>query len=120
MKLNHLDLQVPDVQATVAFLERHFGLEMRTSRHSPAIAILSDGHGFTLVLQRLARPDERHPEGFHIGFLVDNDDEVRDRHARLRSEDVESLSDVIVNNRGVMFYCKAPGDILIEMSCRRR
>ena len=48
MKLNHLDLQVSDVQRSVAFFE-HFTFQLRSSRTSPAIAIMDDGDGFVLV-----------------------------------------------------------------------
>src|SRR3954451_621599 len=72
MKLNHLDLQVSDVQRTVDFFEKYFDLELRSSRTSPALAILSDRHGFVLVLQRRKHDAETYPEGFHVGFLVDD------------------------------------------------
>jgi len=118
MKLNHLDLLVPDVHAAVDFFERHFDFEMCSNRASPAIAILSDRAGFTLVLQRKKRESEAYPEGFHIGFIVDDDETVRSAHARMVADGVAS-SGVIQNGRGVMFYCTAPGDITVEVSCRR-
>ena len=52
MKLNHLDLQVNDVQQTVTFFEDAFGFQLQSNRRSSSIAILSDGDGFVLVLQR--------------------------------------------------------------------
>ena len=58
MKLNHLDLQVPDVQHTARFFERYFDFEHTSNRASPAIAILSDRHGLVLVLQKLKDPAE--------------------------------------------------------------
>lgn len=118
MKLNHLDLQVSDVQRTVAFFERYFDLELQTSRTSPAIAILSDREGFVLVLQRRKSDADAYPEGFHLGFLVDDDATVRRVHARAREDGVE-VSDVIENNRGVMIYFRAPDGYAVEVSCRR-
>lgn len=118
MKLNHLDLQVPDVRATAAFLVRHFGLVQTSNPHSPAIAILSDEEGFTLVLQQRAPESAGYPEGFHIGFLVDAVETVHGRHAQLRAEPASRCSDVMVNGRGTLFFCTAPGDILVEVSCR--
>ncbi|NUP09360.1 MAG: VOC family protein [Polyangiaceae bacterium] len=117
MKLNHLDLQVPDVPATAAFFERLYGLEIVSNRNSSAIIILSDREGFVLVLQRLAE-GESYPKDFHVGFLVGNPDEVRAQHAKISAAGVES-TDVEVNNRGVMFYCKAPGNITVETSWRK-
>jgi catechol 2,3-dioxygenase-like lactoylglutathione lyase family enzyme len=120
MKLNHLDLQVPDVRAAVDFFERYFDLELCSNRNSPAIAILSDRHGFTLVLQRTQDAQASYPEEFHIGFLIDDEDEVRRHHARLVADGISPLSNVIQNNRGVMFYCRGPGSVAIEVGCMRR
>jgi catechol 2,3-dioxygenase-like lactoylglutathione lyase family enzyme len=118
MKLNHLDLQVADVQQHVGFFERLFDLELRSSRSSPAIAFLEDGHGFVLVLQRkLDSPG--YPEGFHLGFIVDDVATVHLVHGRARAAGVQS-SDVLTNNRGTMVYCRAPGGFLVEVSCRTR
>ena len=115
MKLNHLDLQVPDVQETAAFFERWLSFTHVSSRTSPAIAILRGEDGFTLVIQRRAE-GERFPENFHVGFLVD-EPVVLDFHARARAAGL-SISDVIRNGRGTLTYLRAPGEILVEVSAR--
>jgi catechol 2,3-dioxygenase-like lactoylglutathione lyase family enzyme len=117
MKLNHLDLQVSDVPTHVQFFEEFFGLELQSNRNSPAIAILSDGHGFVLVLQRKSHPNECYPEGFHCGFLVDDPAVVHAAHKRLREAGRE-VSDVQRDNRGTRVYCRAPDGFLVEVSCR--
>jgi catechol 2,3-dioxygenase-like lactoylglutathione lyase family enzyme len=117
MKLNHIDLQVPDVQRTALFFEHYFDFEHGSNRASPAIAILSDRHGLVLVLQKLKDPAQAYPEGFHIGFYVESEDLVQAFHARATSGGME-VSEVIRNNRGTMVYCKAPGDLLVEVNCR--
>lgn len=117
MKLNHLDLQVTDVQATARFFEAYFGFEQRTSRTSPAIAVL-DGRGFVLVLQRRTPDDPPYPERFHVGFLVESEAEVLVFHERARREGLE-ISDVDRNNRGVLTYCRGPGRLLVEVSWHR-
>lgn len=119
MKLNHLDLQVSDVQQSVRFFESAFGLQMQSNRQSPALAILSDGEGFTLVLQRRQNPAETYPEGFHLGFLLSDPDAVEafHRHATGLGLDV---SNVIVNNRGTLVYCRSADGYLVEVSCHRR
>ncbi|WP_437979690.1 VOC family protein [Sorangium sp. So ce117] len=119
MQLNHIDLQVPDVLETAAFFERHFQFEVHGNRHSPAIAILTGPGDFTLVLQRRREADGPYPEGFHIGFIVGDLATVYDKHAAIVAAGIDS-GPVSENGRGVMFYFKAPGDILIEVSCRRR
>jgi catechol 2,3-dioxygenase-like lactoylglutathione lyase family enzyme len=116
MKLNHLDLQVSDVRQSVAFFESLFGLELLSNRSSPAIAILADGTGFVLVLQRHDKP--RYPEGFHLGFLVDDVDTVHQALARCKTAGYE-VSEIITNNRGTMIYCRAADGYAVEVSCRR-
>ncbi|NOU28250.1 MAG: VOC family protein [Polyangiaceae bacterium] len=116
MQLNHLDLQVSDVIATVDFFERLFGLQLQSSRTSPAIAILSDGRDFVLVLQR--HSDPVYPAGFHLGFLVEDVDTVLDFHQRARGAGF-AVSEVDVNSRGTMVYCRAPDGYAVEVSCRK-
>jgi catechol 2,3-dioxygenase-like lactoylglutathione lyase family enzyme len=119
MKLNHLDLHVPDVLALTDFLVRHFDLEVRGNATSPKIQILTDGHGFTLVVQR-AKDDGGYPEGSHIGFLVDDEATVRVQHAKMVEQGVTNLTPIDMNGRGTMFYCRAPGGIVVEVNCPRR
>jgi len=116
MKIDHLDLQVRDVPATFAFFRDYFGLTPQTRPDSPQLAILTDGHGFVLVLQRGAA-DERYPQGFHVGFLRDEVDEVRRLHARAVAEQVP-VSEVIVNGRGTMIYFTRPEGYHVEVSCQ--
>jgi catechol 2,3-dioxygenase-like lactoylglutathione lyase family enzyme len=116
MNINHLDLQVSDVQEAVSFFERVFGLVLRTSRTSPAFALLNDDVGFTLVIQRAE--NVTYPPDFHLGFLVDDVELVRRAHERAKEHGYE-VSDVVVNGRGTMIYCRARGGFLVEVSCRR-
>lgn len=117
MKLNHLDLQVQDVAGSAAFFERYFGLSVRSNPGSPALVIMTDESGFVLVLQR-AKSDERYPEGFHLGFLLDQVADVHALHARARA-DGTPVSDVIVNGRGTMIYLSAPEGYYVEVSCQK-
>jgi catechol 2,3-dioxygenase-like lactoylglutathione lyase family enzyme len=117
MKLNHIDLQVVDVQRSVLFFERLFGFDLRSSRTSPAIGILDDGDGFTLVLQQRKHGDA-YPDGFHIGFLVDDPEAVHAFASKARALGVDA-SDVIENGRGTLLYCRTEDGILVEVSCRR-
>lgn len=117
MKLNHLDVQVPDVQACAAFFTTHFDFTQVSNPHSPAIAILTGEGPFTLVLQHHPKPE--YPEGFHLGFLVDDVHTVHEHRARLVAANL-SPSAVQVNGRGTMFYLRAPGGVLVEVSHRGR
>jgi catechol 2,3-dioxygenase-like lactoylglutathione lyase family enzyme len=116
VKLNHLDLQVSDVPALTQFLVDHFDLQPITRLDSPKIAIVTDGHGFTLVIQRRNHDGETYPEGAHIGFLVDDPAEVHARRERIAAAGV-AISEVSVSARGTTCYCRGPGDLLIEVGC---
>jgi catechol-2,3-dioxygenase len=117
MKLNHLDLQVQDVALTTAFFERYFGLRVQSNPSSPALVILTDEAGFVLVLQRSEQPP-RYPEGFHLGFLLDDVAGVRALHEQA-TNDGTPVSDVIVNGRGTIIYLTAPEGYFVEVSCQR-
>lgn len=117
MKLNHLDLQVADVPAAAAFFAAHFALTIRSNPGSAAIIILSDEAGFSLVLQRRQRDTDSYPEGFHLGFLVQDLETVHTRHAALAAAGI-FCSEVTTNSRGTAFYCHGPSDVLIEVGCR--
>lgn len=119
MVLNHVDLQVTNVQQTALFFEQHFGFTLQSSRFSPAIAILQGDAGVVLVLQRKKSPEERYPEGFHVGFLVADEASVIDAQRRL-SEAGARVGDVDRNNRGTMMYCNIGDGIAIEVSCRKK
>jgi catechol 2,3-dioxygenase-like lactoylglutathione lyase family enzyme len=118
MRLNHLDLPVRDVPANVAFLERFFGLRLQAKKPSQGLAILSDGEGFVLVLQKREGGADIYRDHLHIGFLVEDAERVRELQARARAEGVE-VSDVIVNGRGTMAYFVAPDGFRVEVACQR-
>lgn len=117
MKLNHLDLQVPDAPALARFLVDHFDLQAVTRLDAPSLVVLTDGAGFSLVIQRRAHDHETYPSGAHIGFLLDDPAEVHAQRARIAAAGV-AISEVDVNGRGTTCYCRGPGDILIELGSR--
>ena len=118
MKLNHIDLLVSDVQRTTAFFRERFGMTLLSNPNSPAIAIMGDGAGFVLVLQR-AEAGASYPKGFHVGFLVDSDQRVRELQAQARASGAE-VSDVVVDGRGTHSYFTAPDGYHVEVSCQRK
>lgn len=118
MKLNHLDLQFADVPAAATFFIAHFGFTPVTRRDSPALVVLDDGDGFTLVLQRRKRDDESYPEGFHVGFIVDDPATVRARREALAAAGLR-VGPVETNGRGTQCYLHGPEELLVEVSCRR-
>ncbi|MGP0063761.1 MAG: VOC family protein [Isosphaeraceae bacterium] len=94
MRLNHLDLTVPNVAQSRAFFETYLGFRCIVSvSRDDDFAVLTDEAGFALTLNNLdkARPVE-YPGGFHIGFMQDSPERVDQFHQRLISDgfDVES------------------------------
>ena len=120
MKLNHMDLQVNDVQETAKFLEKYFSFKLITSPTAKAIAVLHGETGFTLVLQKLKNPEEKYPSGFHIGFLQESPADVYEMFNRLKNDGIEVGESVQQNNRGTMFYFMLAGEILTEVGCNRK
>jgi catechol 2,3-dioxygenase-like lactoylglutathione lyase family enzyme len=53
MRLNHLDLSVPDVAQSRTFFETYFGLRciVSVSRDDQEVAVLTDESGFALTLR---------------------------------------------------------------------
>jgi catechol 2,3-dioxygenase-like lactoylglutathione lyase family enzyme len=119
MQLNHLDLQVDDVQRAAAFFVEFFGFVRVSNDVSAALAIVDDGHGFTLVLQKKRSSAERYPEGFHVGFLINDIQQVVDFQRRARDAGLD-VSEVLQNGRGTLVYCRTPDGLLVEVSVRRR
>ena len=115
--MNHIDIQVSDVQRSSAFFQQHFGLRSVSNPNSPTIAILADDHDFALVLQR--NECATYPEGFHVGFRVDDTQTVHEVHARVSAAGAP-VSEVIVNGRGTHVYITAPDGYLVEVTCPRR
>jgi catechol-2,3-dioxygenase len=117
MKLNHLDLQVQDVARSSRFFESYFGLQIQSNPSSPALVIMTDESGFVLVLQH-SKHTERYPDGFHLGFLLEDIESVHALHSRAIA-DGTPVSEVIVNGRGTMIYLSAPEGYYVEVSCQR-
>jgi catechol 2,3-dioxygenase-like lactoylglutathione lyase family enzyme len=119
MQLNHLDLSVPDVALTATFFKIAFGFVDIQTKGNGGMAILEGAGGFVLVLTR-ARPTDRplYPRTFHIGFLVSSEQDVKDAFQRLTAAGIDLTHPPGTVRGSLMFYCRAPGGILIEVSHR--
>jgi catechol 2,3-dioxygenase-like lactoylglutathione lyase family enzyme len=119
MRLNHLDLAVPDVAQTAAFFKAVFGFtEIETRGRTGAMTIL-EGDGFELVLTRSSPTDAPpYPKTFHVGFLVPTEQGVNDAYARLATAGIDPPQAPGIVRGRLMFYCRAPGGVLVEVSHR--
>jgi catechol 2,3-dioxygenase-like lactoylglutathione lyase family enzyme len=122
MILNHLDLYVPDVTATREFFVQHFGFRHQSTRGAGRLAILYDDAGLELVISepisKLGGAEQVALDvtTYHIGFRLPSTKDVDDVFLGLRS-DQSQLIDPPKKMRGrYLFYCLAPGNILVEVS----
>jgi catechol 2,3-dioxygenase-like lactoylglutathione lyase family enzyme len=84
MRLNHIDLPVPDVAATRDFFETWLGFTHERTLGQDGLSILRDADGLVLVLSRLRRDGaQTWPVPFHIGFHLESQAAVSDLHARM-------------------------------------
>jgi catechol 2,3-dioxygenase-like lactoylglutathione lyase family enzyme len=124
MRLNHIDLHVPDVAATAEFFTTYLGLTLIDTRANGGLAILSDGHGLELVLShaiaKFGSTDqaERQLVSYHIGFILDDREAVDRAHAAMAAGGLD-LQPPREMRGGWLFYCYAPGHILVEVGARQ-
>ena len=113
--LNHLNLVVSDLDAAEAFFTGHFGFAVRT-RHA-ALLVLDGEAGFVLVLS-LAREAVSYPAGFHVGFLVADEEAVDAEYARLTAAGLPIPKPPREMRGSYGFYFHALDDLLFEVSVR--
>ncbi|WP_422927873.1 VOC family protein [Singulisphaera sp. PoT] len=115
MRLNHLNLTVPDVAETRAFFETHFDMKCVVERGRNAFALLLDESGFVLSLNNFGNEKTiEYPEAFHVGFMVESRERVDEIRKRLEDAglDVEPAKEF---HGAWTFYFKAPGGFLVEV-----
>jgi catechol 2,3-dioxygenase-like lactoylglutathione lyase family enzyme len=121
MRLNHLDLHVPDVAATAAFFTRYLGLRLVETRGSGNLAILSDGALELVLSQGLAKFGSRDqndtPVSYHVGFILDSRDDVDRVYGAMQAGGLDVRAPRELRG-GWLFYCTAPGNVLVEVGAR--
>jgi catechol 2,3-dioxygenase-like lactoylglutathione lyase family enzyme len=116
MKLNHLNLAVPDVAATRTFFEKFFGMKCAEIKGDNVLSVLTDDSGFALTLSNFEKKTvPEYPRDFHIGFLRDSVAQVKELHERMTQAGVEVPSPR-TSHGSWGFYVTAPGGIVIEVS----
>ncbi|TVX96657.1 VOC family protein [Cohnella terricola] len=119
MRLNHLNLCVENLDEAREFFREFFDFNL-VDQKGNAIAVMNDGHGFTLVLSNpvsFGGTVPEYPKDFHVGFYVDSTDEVDRLCDRLAAANL--LSDQKPKNMrgGYTLYFNALGGILFEVTC---
>lgn len=122
MILNHLDLYVPDVAATRTFFEQHFGLRHQATRGAGRLAVLYDDAGLELVISEPISKmggAEQAALGlttYHIGFRLPSTKNVDDVFLGLQAGEDQQIDPPRQIRGRYLFYCLAPGNILVEVS----
>lgn len=120
MKLNHINLPVTDVAASISFFEKYFHFKCIETKGDNLLAVLQGTDGFTLVLMANSfnrNGNAAYPDAFHIGFFVDTREQVTDLYNRLVA-DKYTTEHPPGNLRGSFgFYFNAPGNLLTEVTC---
>lgn len=114
MHLNHINLGVTDVPATVAMFETYFGLApIPGFPASPKMAFMNDEHGMLLSLFKVN--DAAYPKIFHIGFMQPTREAVMAIHTLLAAGGFEPQTPREEHGR-FTFYLDAPGGFMVEVN----
>jgi catechol-2,3-dioxygenase len=118
MQLNHLNLCVDDLTEARTFFQTCFDFQLLEQKKD-AVAIMADGHGFTLVLSNpraFGNEILPYPEGFHIGFLLDTNDQVDQAYRRLAAAKIPLTQEPRKIRESYGFYFTALNNLLFEVS----
>ena len=114
MKLNHINLGVTDVPATVALFEQHFGMKPAGEGMpmNDRMAFMRDDAGSLISV--FQAKDVTYPKVFHIGFLQDTPEQVRAIYAQLTGGGFE-IPAPTENHGRLTFYFNTPVGFIIEV-----
>ena len=118
MQLNHLNLCVTDLTEARSFFQNCFDFQFLEQK-GKALLVMTDGYGFTLVLmnpQALGNEMRPYPEGFHVGFLLETNDQVDKMYHRLVAANIQLAHEPRKMRGGYGFYFTALNAILFEVS----
>jgi catechol 2,3-dioxygenase-like lactoylglutathione lyase family enzyme len=120
-RLNHINLQVPDVPGSAAFFERCFGFRVMEQRGQGKFAVMLGEDGFVLTLMHGKPEVAGYPPTFHVGFLKGTEAEVNVCFERIRDAGFAQEAPAKIERGGPPvygFYHRAPGGVVVEVSAR--
>ena len=119
MRLNHLNLTVPDVAESQRFFETHFGLRCVFQRGT-RLAVLMDDSGFAFTLSNFDGSTEvKYPGAFHIGFMQESRERVDEIYRRIKADGFDAEPPREFHGAWT-FYFHAPGGFLVEVGHQHR
>jgi catechol 2,3-dioxygenase-like lactoylglutathione lyase family enzyme len=120
MRMNHLNLTVPDVARSREFFETYFGLRCVAELGRNALAVMVDETGFVLTLNNFEKATEvQYPGMFHIGFMQESRERVDEINAHLKSGGFEVEAPHELHGAWTFFF-RAPGGFLVEVGYQHR
>ena len=120
MRVNHLNLTVPDVGQTREFFETFFGLKCVAERGRNTLAVMIDETGFVFTLTNFEKASEvEYPGAFHIGFMQDSRERVDEIYQQLKAGGYEAEPPREFHGAWT-FYLRAPGGFLVEVGHQHR
>lgn len=117
MKLNHINLCVPNVKQARHFFETYFGFTCVAEKGDDIIAILKGSDDFLLVLSKLRQDEETaYPQDFHIGFMQHTQQQVLDIYNALKEGGIAVDREPKKIRDSFGFYFMSPGNVMIEVA----
>lgn len=115
MKLNHLNLTVTDVPATMEFLETYFGMQNIGGGKGMGFLMDDDGAVLSLMSTKTGNVDEvSYPPAFHIGFIQESEQKVNEINSLLKNDGYD-VGEPGKYHGSWTFYFQAPGGFTIEV-----
>jgi catechol 2,3-dioxygenase-like lactoylglutathione lyase family enzyme len=114
MKLNHINLVVANVADTIKLFETYFSFKCTTIKGDNIVAILKGADDFTLVVMTDKDGRAAYPKAFHIGFMLDSEEEVAKTYNTLKNGGVEVGQEPREIRDGFGFYFNFD-NIMIEV-----
>ncbi len=112
MQINHLHLHVQDVAKSRAFYERYFGLKLKFEIAKDFIFLTDDaGMDFALSVEKDPQPM---PDWFHFGFRLPSANQVRELHARMKT-DGTAVEEIAVYGDRITFAVPDPDGYGVEV-----
>jgi catechol 2,3-dioxygenase-like lactoylglutathione lyase family enzyme len=120
MRLNHLNLTVPDVARSREFFETYFGLRCVAQKGRDALAVMVDESGFVLTLNNFEKATAvEYPGAFHVGFMQESRERVDALYERLKGDGFDAQPPREFHGAWT-FYFRAPGGVLVEVLHQHR
>jgi len=85
MKLNHINLIVTNVAEAIHFFETFFDFKCTDIKGGNIVAILKGAGNFILVIMTNKEEQIAYPNNFHIGFMLDNSEQVTETYLKLKN-----------------------------------